>query len=140
MLIPSDRPAYRILSEAGFFGPDDHLYRAGDCIVFDDEPNEDMEPLNEPARTALEKFFDKLDAAARRKAEKAGLEYAGRPKSLDEKITLATADARRVQLINGDGGVPLMGGKKRGRPRIERMEPDPTPETGRTSGKLGLRA
>ena len=131
MIIPQDRPAYRILSPNGFFGPDDHLYVEGDCIVFEDEPNEDMEPLNDVAREKLKVYLQKLDDLGREAAAKAGRAYAGRARSLDEALATAREDARRIQLVEGDGGRPLMGAKKRGRPRVERIEKDEPPQDGR---------
>lgn len=139
MIVPSDRPAYRILAPNGFFGPDDHLYHEGECIVFDGEPNEEMEALNEPAKQRLESYFQKLEEHARLAAEKAGRPYTGRPKSLDQAIALAHQDARQVQLISGGPGVPLMGAKKEGAPKVERLDAAPTPETGRKGrGTLSL--
>lgn len=137
MLITNERPAYRILSEKGFFGPDDHLYHEGDCIYFDGIPNEDFEPLNEPARKQMEDLFASLDAAARKAAEKAGREYSGRPKSLEAAIALSRQDARQVQLINGGPGVPLMGAKNKDAPKIEKIEEAETPQTGRKTGRGG---
>lgn len=135
--IPDDRPAYRILSS--FFGPNDHLYTEGDTVLFDGEPNDDMEPLNLPAKKAMEAFFKKQEDCAKKAAEKAGREYTGRPKSLDEAITLASMDARRVQLTEGDGGVPLMGGKKRSAGSVERVDVEAIPQTG-ARGRRGVLA
>lgn len=133
------KPAYRILNEKGFFGPDDHLYAEGSEIYYEGEPNEDMEPLNEPAQKAMEKYFDKLDALARKVAEKAGIEYAGRPRSLDDKIQLASAEARQVQLIKGGEGVPLMGGVKHDSPKIERIGASEVPEQkAKSRGSLAI--
>ena len=132
MLIPSDRPAYRILT--AFWGPDDHLYQEGDCIFFDGEPNEDMEPLNELARDRLNAFFDKLDNHARKLAEKAGKEYTGRPRleaALATARELANAEARQVQLVKDGPGVPLMGAKNKDVPAIGKLDASDTPETGR---------
>lgn len=138
MSIPSDRPVYRILATAGFFGPDDHLYEEGDIIVFLDEPNDEMEPMNDLAREKQHAYFDKLDALAKAAAEKAGRQYAGRARSLDEAIAIASQDARRVQLVRGDGGVPLMGAKHHGPARVEKIVDEAvTPPDGRR-GKLSL--
>lgn len=141
----TERPAYRVLAEAGFFGPDSHLYREGEKIYYDDEPNDQFEPLNEPARRRMRDFFDKLDAHARKAAEKAGREYTGRPRSLEDGINLARQDMRQVQLVQGGPGVPLMGGRPETAAHIERLEPDPVPDTGRRppgrpkgSGKLSI--
>lgn len=130
MTIANHRPAYRVLAPAGFFGPDDHLYAEGSIIYFDDDPNEEMEPMNDLARERQAAYFAHLDELGRKAAEKMGRVYAGRPKTLDDAIAIASQDKRRVQLVDGDGGVPLMGAKRRGRPRIERVDAEPAPETG----------
>ena len=119
--IPQDRPVYRILNEQGFYGPNDTLFQEGEIIVYDDTPNEDMEPMNELARVALEKYIDTLEESARVVAEKNGRSYAGRPRSKNEMLEFASQDARRLQTIGNQGGVPIMGAKKRGRPRIQRV-------------------
>lgn len=130
ILIPTDRPAYRVLSDKGFFGPDCHLYEEGDCLVLDGEPNEEMEPLNELARKEMAKLFDKLDALGRAVAEKNGRAFAERPRDLEGAVAIATMDAKRVQLREGDGGVPLMGSKI-GRDKAYKLTAgDAVPETG----------
>jgi hypothetical protein len=98
MLIPSDRPAYRILAVEGFFGPDCHLYREGECIIFDGIPNEEMEPLNELARDRLRQYSEMLDVEAEKVAKQAGRAFTGRPRNREGLIATATADARAVQL------------------------------------------
>lgn len=129
ILIPTDRPAYRILAEKGFFGPDCTLYEEGECLAYDDEPNEEMEPLNDLAREKMAALFNKLDDAARAVAAKNGRAFIERPKTLEGAVALATMDAKRVQLKEGDGGVPLMGSKV-GRDRAKRLTAEEVPETG----------
>lgn len=130
IIIPSDRPAYRVLSEKGFFGPDCHLYEEGDCLVLDGEPNEEMEPLNELARAEMQKLFNKLDNLAREVAAKNGRAFTERPRDLEGAVAIATMDAKRVQLREGDGGVPLMGSKV-GRDKAYKLGgPNDVPETG----------
>jgi len=122
-----ERPIYRLLEP--FFGPDCNLYPEGDTIVFDDEPNENMQPLNEAAKVKQKAFFDKLDECARKSAEKAGREYAGRPRSLDDAITLATEEARAIQRVADGPGVALMKATPKTADRVGRAEPPPAPET-----------
>lgn len=130
MTTSTERPIYRILSVAGFFGPDDHLHKEGSEIYFDGEPNEDMEPLNVAASQQMEKFFDKLEASARKIAAKAGIEYTGRPRSLEAAVELSTMAARRASTVQGDGGIPIMGGdKSRARETIGRVDEMPVAET-----------
>lgn len=130
MSIQEEPPKYRILSTAGFFGPDDHLYTEGEVIYWTGEPNEDMEPLNEPARVQMEAFFDKLEEGAKALAKKAGVEYRGRPRNLEQAIELSTIAARRTSTINGDGGIPIMGADKTEiRQTIGKVEQEPVPQT-----------
>lgn len=125
-----ERPEYRILAVNGFFGPDSHLYREGEEIYFEGEPNEDMEPLNEPARAAMEKFFNKLEQAAKELAKKAGVPYTGRPRTLEAAVELSTLAARRTSTVNGDGGISLMGDKTDRSDVIGHKQVSETPETG----------
>lgn len=109
IIISSDRPAYRILGENGFYGPNDHLYREGDTIYFDGEPNEDMEPLNDLARTNLEVFFAKVDEGAKIAAAAHGRSFRQRVR-IQDRMRMASADARRVQTVENGVGIPLMKG------------------------------
>lgn len=128
MNIREDRAAYRILAPNGFFGSDDHLYietaESGPVnIYWDDEPNEDMEPLNELARVRMNAYLDKLEGLGREAALKAGKSYAGRPRTLDGALELATAVQR------SEAGV--MGMKNKESVGIERIEAQgPIQETG----------
>lgn len=141
VVISSERPAYKILSEKGFFGPDDHLYTSGEMIYFDDEPNEDMEPLNDLARVKIRDLIEKLDRLGREAAEKFDRPYTSRASSLEEAIQLSTEDARRVQSIGNPNGVALMKSDKRGKTTgIERVASDEIPETkGNKTGKLSIK-
>ncbi len=128
MSIDNTRPAYRILSPNGFYGPDDHLYVDGDEIYYDGEPNEEMEPLNDAANKRMASFIDKLDSAARDAAEKAGKAFVERPRNLDGGLALATAVAR--------SDMSIMGVKKDANV-VERVNANPTEETGTANPKRG---
>lgn len=128
MSIDNTRPAYRILSPNGFYGPDDHLYVDGDEIYYDGEPNEEMEPLNDAANKRMASFIDKLDSAARDAAEKAGKAFVERPRNLDGGLALATAVAR--------SDMSIMGVKKDANV-VERVNASPTEETGTANPKRG---
>ena len=119
--IDPNRPAYRILSVSGFFGPDDHLYEENSEVYFDGEPNEEMEPLNELARLAIIRHIEKLEKQARIIAEKLGKPFAGRPRNLDGGLTLATELQR--------SGISVMGVKK-DTDEIKKIVKEETPETG----------
>lgn len=131
LIITNDKPAYRVLAERGLFA-DDTLWPAGSVIYFEDEPNEEMEPLNEKAREALKVYLIKLDDLAEEVAKKTGKRFMGRARTLDEALDNAREDAKRVSLVQDgkDGGVPIMGAKRRGRPRISKVGTEETPETG----------
>lgn len=100
-MIDNTRPAYRILAIHGFFGPDDHLYNEGEEIYFDGQPNEEMEPLNQAAHVKMINYIENLDHLGREAAAKAGRAYAGRARSLDGQITLATALQRQEMVLMG---------------------------------------
>lgn len=141
MIIREDRAAFRVLSVAGFYGPDDHLYPEGSVIYYDEEPNLEFEPMNGRAHAALNAYIDKLDGLGRAAAEKAGRAYTGLPRTLDDAVRIASQDARRVQLVEGDGGVPLMGGRKNGPAKIEKIVDEAeTPQDGRRGrgGRLAV--
>lgn len=129
-LISNDKPAYRILAVSGFYGPDDTLYPEGSEIYYEGEPNEEMEPLNEPARVKLVEYLEKLDVLARQVSEKTGKTYIGRPRTLDG----ALAWAREIERA----AVPVMGhlGQKDS-PSISKVHTDETPEVGSANPKRG---
>lgn len=137
LVIPQDRPVYRI-GEGNFFGPDDHLYTEGNVVAWDDEPNEEMIPLNDLAQQKMLEYLAKLDAAGRKVADKIGVGYTNKEDAFKNAQVLAKEDAKKVQLINSSPEVTLMGAKKRGRPRIEKIVgAQPAPLMG-TPGKLSL--
>lgn len=126
MSIDNTRPAYRILATNGFFGPDDHLYREGDEIYFDGEPNEEMEPLNELAKIRLNQFIEKLETQSKEIAFKLGRPFSGRPRGIDGGYALATELQRT--------GMAVMGVKK-DVTNIDKVHKEETPETGLRRGK-----
>lgn len=126
IVINNTRPAYRILNVNGFFGTDDHLYKEGDIIYWDDEPNEEMEPLNEPALDRMETYLTKLDELAKDVAIKTGKPYVGRPKNIDGGLAMATAVQRSEMNIMG---------RKEEATNIARVTPGETPETGSINPK-----
>lgn len=128
LVVKPDRPAYRVLDERGFFG-DDQLWPVGSVIYYDDEPNEEMEPLNDLAFKKMRTYLEKLDAFAEEVAQKTGKRFLGRTRNIDDALNDLREDARRVQLVSGDGGVPVMGAK-RGRPKVQRVGEPEVAETG----------
>lgn len=100
-VITNDRAAYRILSEKGFWGPDDFLYKEGSCIYFDGIPNEDMEPLNQPAREKMITYLEYLDKNAAEAAARTGRTFQGRARSVDEALQNARYDEEYKFKIRG---------------------------------------
>lgn len=110
-VIREDRPAYRVLATAGFYGPDDHLYPEGAMLYYDGVPNMEFEALNGAASKALSAYIESLDKLGRDAAEKAGRHYSGLPRTLDDAVRLASEDARRPQLVKDGPGRPIMGAR-----------------------------
>lgn len=125
----AERPAYRILATSGFFGPDHTLYEEGSEIYFDGEPSEEMEPLNDAARRKMVAYLEKLEELGRQAAEKAGRPFAGRPRSLDGGLALATAIQRSEMSV--------LGAKPVQTDIIEKIAADEVPTTGYTKRKQG---
>lgn len=142
VIISSDRPAYKILADKGFFGPDDHLYNFGELIYFDDEPNMDMEPMNEPARVRMHEYLTKLDELGRKAAIHFGRPYQGLASTLEDAVSQSTEDYRRVQSISNPTGVALMRSDKRAKNTgIQRVAAEEIPDTkgNKLSGKLSIK-
>lgn len=123
--IPQDRPCYRILKPCFL---DDVMYFEGDIVSWPEEPNKEMEPLNDLAKEATNLFFDSREELARMASQKKGVKYIPLRRPIEEERELNTAEARRVELIKGDGGIPVMGARKRGRPKAERVDVSPIEE------------
>lgn len=135
--IPQDKPVYRILTEQGFFGPDDTLHNMGELIVLFDEPNEDMEPMNDLAQEAMEKHLQTLEDSERENAKFNGRHFAGRSRSKEDMLAHATEDARRIQSLSNPNGVAIIGAKKDTEKRIQGVGQEPTPDTGRKPQQRG---
>lgn len=137
--IPQDRPVYRIL-QGKFFGPDDTLYEEGSFVVWKDEPNLEMEPMNELAQENMIVFLKKLDTDGRKVAEKTGKAWNSLADAHANAYALAQQDSKSFEVLNKPKQVPLMGAKK-SIDSIEKIEVAPTtPLMGTTKGKLSLGA
>lgn len=119
-VIPQDRPCYRILDGRGVF-LDDVMFFPGDIVIWDEEPNKEMEPLNDLARGATDAFFDDREELAKAASLKKGMRYIPLRRPIEDDRMLNSSESRRVELVKGDGGVPVMGARKRGRPKAERV-------------------
>lgn len=129
-------PCYKYIGTKGFLSPEDELIMAGtpQAVFYLDEsiePNEDFEPMNEKAREMMNKFFDKLDKFAAEKAAKDGKSFAKRPRRFNDEYEMPTEEGRKIQVVKDGPGVPLMGAKKRGRPKLTKVVADAVPETSR---------
>jgi len=115
-VISQDRAAYRILKECFL---DDIMFFPGQLVYWDEEPNKEMQPMNGMAKKASNAFFDKCEREGQKKAAKNSMRYVPLRRPVEEDRALANADLRRVEIVKGDGGVPVMGARKRGRPKAE---------------------
>lgn len=136
VVIPQDRPVYQAMSPCFF---EDELLPVGTIFAWDDEPNQDMHPMNPLAADKLRAYLQKLDDLGRAAAEKAGRSYVSLADAHENSIALAKQDAKKVQILNGKETVPLLGSKKRGRPPIQRVEVNAeAPMMGSKNPKLSL--
>lgn len=111
-VIPDDVPVYKILD--GKFYADDELFEAGSILVWPDEPNEEMMPLNTLARQKHVEYLQKLDRLGRQAAEKAGKSYVSKEDAFRNAMEAARDEGRRVTLLNGKTDTPIMGARKKG--------------------------
>lgn len=93
--VPQDTPVYQLLAD--HFLDDDTLHYSGEQIAYDGEPSEHMAPLNEAAQKRMRVMLDRLDAAAREKAELVGRPYRGRLTDLGDLVAQAQSDAKVLQ-------------------------------------------
>lgn len=117
--VGEDRPAYRILKECFL---DDVMFFPDQLVYWDEEPNKEMEPLNALAKEATKAFFDNREELAKAASAVKGTRYIPLRRPVEEERELNTAESRRVEIIKGDGGVPVMGARKRGRPKAVRID------------------
>jgi hypothetical protein len=117
--VSNERPAYRILKECFL---DDVMFFPDQLVYWDEEPNKEMEPLNDLAKAATKAFFDSREELAKQASAVKGTRYIPLRRPVEEERELNTAESRRVEIIKGDGGVPVMGARKRGRPKVERID------------------
>ena len=135
--VRQDRPAYRILKMCFL---DDRACFEGELVYWDEEPNKEMEPLNDLAKKATNAFFDSREELAKAHSAAKGNKYIPLRRPIEEERDFNSAEARRVEIIKGDGGVPVMGARKKGRPKVESIDtsgPQAMPITDLT-GKVAL--
>lgn len=125
--IPQDRPVYRVENPRGFFGPDDILHPQGSVLYFDDEPSIDMEPMNDIATARKLELLKKLDDCGRQVAAATGKAYNSLADALQNARSLAQQSGSILRL-GEEEAVPLLGKRKSGRPKIEKIQPTEGPE------------
>jgi hypothetical protein len=135
VVIPQDRPVYRINDK--FFGPDDTLYISGSYVVWTEEPNTDMEPMNDLAQKNMTVYLKKLDALGREVAAKTGKAWNGLADAHANAYALAQKESKTFESLNGPKQVPLMGAKKNTK-SIEQIDVAAAAPLMGTKGKLSL--
>lgn len=119
-MIPQDIPVYRI--KEGQFYADDELHPEGSVIAYAEEPNLEMEPLNELAVERMGKFLERLDECGRKAADKAGKAYISLLDSFQNSQHIAMQEGRKVKVLNDRKNVPIMGGKQRRNPKVNKID------------------
>jgi hypothetical protein len=107
--VPQDVACYRILKACYL---DDIMFFEGDIVTWSEEPNKEMEPLNQLAKEATNEFFDKCEKLAIEASKIKGTRYIPLRRPIEEERELNSSDKRRVELIKGDGGIPVMGARR----------------------------
>lgn len=121
LAIPQDVPAYKIMS--GGFYVDDELLPEGTFIVYEDTPNLEMEPMNELAFAKMREYLSFLDKLGYEKEKEDKRAYMPLLPAFETKYApRAASDGRRVAVLNRQEDVPMMGGKRKGRSRVSRIE------------------
>lgn len=111
--IPQDRPCYRILKQCFL---DDQMFFEGDIVIWMEEPNCEMEPLNDLAMEESRAFFKLREELGKVASEKRGTLYVALQRPWESR-DMSTSESRRVEIVKGDGGIPVMGAKRKpGRP------------------------
>lgn len=111
-LIPDDVPVYRV--KEGKFYVDDRLLEEGAIIICQEEPNQEMEPLNELAKVAMLEYLEKLDKHGMEVAAKLGKAYVSTKDAFQNSMQLAKEDGRRVSVLNERREIPTLGAEKNG--------------------------
>jgi hypothetical protein len=131
--IPQDVPVYKV--GEGQFYADDELFPAGAIIVWPDEPNASLEPLNDLAREALGAFYEKMDAFGIAASEKTGKAYVKQAAAFRNQFSPAQQEGRRVAHLNGADDRQILGAR-RGRPRANKVD-QPAVVTGEIKSPRG---
>jgi hypothetical protein len=120
VVIPQDVPVYRIAG--GGFYCDDELHPAGTIMAYDDEPNQDMEPLNKLAVDGMRKFLTKLDDLGRKKSEKDNTAFISALDAFDAMYNQNNTGSKRARALNGKEETQILGSRKKSEPKAKRLE------------------
>lgn len=144
IVIPDDVPAYQI-QKGKFFGVDsqglDHLYLAGEVILYWEEPNLQMKPLNKLAWEEMDIFLDKLDKLGMQKAKEDKRGYVPQKAAFKAAHAPANKSSRRgVVTLGGDDPTPLMGNRHRKEGQVETLAPEEATQQINVVGAAGKAA
>lgn len=120
VVIPQDVAVYRI--KEGKFYADDELFEAGSIISWDEEPNLEMEPLNELAMDRYGEFLKKIDDLGRAKAKQDGKSYVSYADAFANFASLQQNPGKKVGVLNAPTEVPIMGGKRPNKVRAKKVD------------------
>jgi hypothetical protein len=118
--IPDDVPVYRLTGPCWM---EIERINEGQYIVWPDEPNKFMEPVNSLAIDKYRQFLKKCDDGAKKVSEKQNTPYQSALDAFEEALTAPVEDdGRKTRLL----GRPQNQGrdifaKKRGRPKVEKL-------------------
>ena len=108
VFIPQDRPVYRAKNACFFY---DTLLEEGKIFTWLEEPNLELEPLNDLATAAMDKYIAKMDDYGRKAAKAIGKAY--KPISAGNKHPddISAEDNNGLRVLNAKTQIPLMGAK-----------------------------
>jgi hypothetical protein len=125
-----DLPRYRILNYPGFFAENDTLYPPDTEIVYTGVPNEQMLPLNDAAKKAMDAYLDGLEQHHRKSMADRGLSPdIRRPRDLSDALEVEAAAQKKARVYAAaEGEVPQMpnlarGAQKAGADKIVEAKP-----------------
>jgi hypothetical protein len=107
IIIPQDVPVYQVLDEQGFFDGVE-LHAEGAIIAWPDEPNENMEPLNELAKKAAYAYSEKLDALFELMTPEQKRDYPRQRPDWQKKDKAIDGARKSIRLDKPSDAVPLM--------------------------------
>lgn len=119
--IPQDVPVYRVIDEKGFYC-DDNLIPKDEIIIWEEEPNPMMQPMNELAHKAFVEYLTKLDVFGKELAEREKKTYVSQLKQYQASLGIEEGeDNRRAKVLGGRSDTPIMGAKRKGPAKAQRV-------------------